>query len=42
MSFNSDKVKDRLPGDRYELKVGQQGQVSKNTSVWGSVAAETG
>ncbi|MCJ1882313.1 autotransporter outer membrane beta-barrel domain-containing protein [Pseudomonas nitroreducens] len=42
MSFNSDKVKDRLPGDRYEVKVGLQGQVSKNTSVWGSVAAETG
>lgn len=42
MSFNADKVKDRLPGDRYEVKVGLQGNVAKNTSVWGSVAAERG
>lgn len=40
--FNNDPVWDKLPADRLELKLGLQGNVTKDTSVWGSIAGETG
>ncbi|WP_174348848.1 autotransporter outer membrane beta-barrel domain-containing protein [Lelliottia aquatilis] len=40
--FNADVVHDNLPADRLELKVGLQGNISKQTSIWGSIAGEKG
>lgn len=42
MTFSSDRVRESLPGDRFEVKVGVQGSLSEHTSVWGSLATEHG
>ena len=40
--FNNDLVRDNLPSDRIEAKVGLQGNVTRNTSVYGAVGMEAG
>ncbi|MBP6863433.1 MAG: autotransporter outer membrane beta-barrel domain-containing protein [Neisseriaceae bacterium] len=43
MAFNDQYTfKDDIPSNRFELKVGAEGQLSKNWSVWGNVAHQTG
>ena len=42
MLFNTDSVVDRMPKNRFEAKIGLQGNLTKNVSVWGSVGAEVG
>ncbi len=34
--------KDEIPSNRFEIKVGAEGQLSKNWSVWGNMAHQTG
>ncbi|MEJ8846165.1 autotransporter outer membrane beta-barrel domain-containing protein [Variovorax rhizosphaerae] len=42
MMFDSDRVVDRMPKDRFEFKIGLQGNLTKSVSVWGSVGGEFG
>ena len=42
MQFNGDSVSEGLPSDRAEVKVGLQGNLSKNVSAWGTVGGEVG
>lgn len=42
LQFNSDVVRDALPANRYEVKAGVQGNITRRTSVWGSAGVETG
>lgn len=42
MKFDGETVKDALPADRLEGKVGVRGSLSKSVSLWGSLGAETG
>lgn len=41
MSFDGTVVRDALPANRGEFKIGLQGNVTKNLSVWGSVGVES-
>ncbi|GHT93648.1 hypothetical protein AGMMS49545_13410 [Betaproteobacteria bacterium] len=41
MRFDADPVKDELPKDRLELKIGLEGQVTKKLSLWGSIGAQS-
>ena len=41
-TFDGTTVSDPLPANRFEVKVGLQGNVTRNLSVWGSVAAQAG
>ncbi|MEJ8851381.1 autotransporter outer membrane beta-barrel domain-containing protein [Variovorax rhizosphaerae] len=42
MQFNTDRVTDRMPSNRYEVKLGLQGNLTKNVSAWGSIGGEVG
>ncbi|MEJ8859298.1 autotransporter outer membrane beta-barrel domain-containing protein [Variovorax robiniae] len=42
MMFDSDRIVDRMPRNRFEAKIGLQGNLTKNVSVWGSVGGEFG
>ncbi|WP_434779650.1 autotransporter outer membrane beta-barrel domain-containing protein [Neisseria sp. Ec49-e6-T10] len=42
LSFNGEVLKDGVPKDRAEAKLGLQGTISKNWKVWGQVGAQWG
>ncbi|WP_213956994.1 autotransporter outer membrane beta-barrel domain-containing protein [Variovorax sp. dw_954] len=42
MMFDGDRVVDRMPRNRFEARIGLQGNVTKRVSVWGSVGGEFG
>ncbi|MDR2240525.1 MAG: autotransporter outer membrane beta-barrel domain-containing protein, partial [Zoogloeaceae bacterium] len=42
MAFNADQVKDKLPGNIWELKLGLEGNATKNLSLWGALGAQGG
>lgn len=42
IAFDNDQVNERLPANRYEIKAGLQGNVSKSVSVYGSLGLQTG
>ncbi|MEJ8847900.1 autotransporter outer membrane beta-barrel domain-containing protein [Variovorax rhizosphaerae] len=42
MMFNADRVVDGMPSNRFEAKVGLQGNLTKNISAWGSIGGEVG
>ncbi|MDR2239361.1 MAG: autotransporter outer membrane beta-barrel domain-containing protein [Zoogloeaceae bacterium] len=42
MTFNTEQVKDKLPGNIWELKLGLEGNATKNLSLWGALGAQGG
>lgn len=42
LSFNGEVLKDQMPKDKGELKLGLQGTIAKNWKVWGQVGAQWG
>lgn len=42
LNFNGDVLKDQIPKDKGELKLGLQGMIAKNWKVWGQVGGQWG
>ncbi|MDR2240014.1 MAG: autotransporter outer membrane beta-barrel domain-containing protein [Zoogloeaceae bacterium] len=42
MAFGADQVKDKLPGNVWEVKLGLEGNATKNLSLWGALGVQGG